>query len=822
MAINFELEKRIEEKTRRLGTKADSYLKEFFDIYFEYPEIKNMDMFLVESERMQSASDSTMKQFKEVLLVFGIIDFNEKILTPKINSAEAYIQILTSNIKNIIKNIETFSSPYKNTLKLIYNFIYSQGVSVLSEDGWDISEFNNKSLDRRTSELKSVYINFDNELKQIVKKEFISFIESCGFEFSENKKFQNYLKNELKENFYDSHEIEKKKEKLQTEVKNIFDLINDVLDPSKEIEIPFYQREYVWGPELIENFIKEIKSEKNEMLNIGNILISTKSNASGHLLNYSIVDGQQRLTSIILMFNYLAKELSAINLDKYNINSELQTKINKCKNSSMINYLINKSNPIYIVELKEVLDLSINEEIKFKKNSSCIKVNYSIIASNIKELSEKSKVYLFNKLSYIFSTVTFDKISDEIELFISTNSSRKPLSNYDLIKSFIISKIPESEDTSTLNKINNEMNEITNLLKFNNNWSEKAEDIFFNLYLNYRDVIYFDETSNVKDLFKRFKDAFDHRIHNSGNVLSLLKEIKSILESYRIIKEIDTDNEIYIKDFILSLSSGLRATSIYDLFLIYLVEKTKVIEDKNEKNMLLNEFRKVLIIIEQFEINWKLFSFAGDSLSNAFKTLFINFYETFNDQIEEKEYKGIFLAFKNLIKEKEIGFISKVFEKTSNKTPTDYIQNENIKKQQIALKILNRVAFNLFNNGIEFNVNSKSYYSHNTPTIEHIYPKKSSKWMSDDKTNAVKLESLLEEIGNKFIFDKNENSSAGNKTFKEKLEHYKGYNELKLDKTLSFERNKKIFDIWKKDKWTSEDINIRSQFIIEELLKIWE
>ncbi len=76
MAINFELRNRLKSKTRDLGTRSDSYLKELFNTLYEYPDIKTFDDFLNESSRMQKASDATIKQFKEVFIMYRLV--NEK------------------------------------------------------------------------------------------------------------------------------------------------------------------------------------------------------------------------------------------------------------------------------------------------------------------------------------------------------------------------------------------------------------------------------------------------------------------------------------------------------------------------------------------------------------------------------------------------------------------------------------------------------------------------------------------------------------------------------------------------------------------------
>ncbi len=85
----------------------------------------------------------------------------------------------------------------------------------------------------------------------------------------------------------------------------------------------------------------------------------------------------------------------------------------------------------------------------------------------------------------------------------------------------------------------------------------------------------------------------------------------------------------------------------------------------------------------------------------------------------------------------------------------------------------------------------------------------------------------MSHISVKFIFDGNENTKAGNKKFSEKINHYKEYNNLKIDKTLFFTRKindekSEEFNLLEKKSWTTSDVNHRDQHIISNLLKIWK
>ncbi len=734
---------------------------------------------------------------------------------------ESFIQIITSNILITIKNGLPFESKYKNNFKLVNSLIYVYGIIAMNERNINVSDFYDEGMLKRVACQKCEYISYDLQFADAVFKALKELLESCDYIFEDTKALSEYIEHEISKQTYDSEEINKLKNEISVQVKNAHDIMNDILDKDKEVTIPFYQREYVWSKELIENFIIEISSDKNEMLNIGNILISIENDRPGPKNIHSLVDGQQRITSLILIMNHISKILRKVDLSDFDL--ELQNLVDKCSKSSLIDNLKNNSNPIYISSLKKVLDHDVNNEFK-SSSDYAIEKNYEVIANYLNQFDGESNKNIFIKLTKVLSIITYDSISDEIELFINTNSSRKPLSNYDLIRSYLISKIPDNVNNIELKKLNDMMDELTKLLKFNNNWSEKAEDMFFILLLNYYEKIHLNINNNQKDLFKRFKMTFDVMINSFEDLISLMDEIISLLKSYRVIKNIDTIEKIYLSDFILSLGDGLKTLSIYDMFLLYFVDKTKNVNDEKKQNVLLNQFRNVALILEEFEIKWKIFQFGGDSLSNVITRLFIKFVDEVDHEIDEGNFEVVFEKTRSMINSsQDDDFFKKIITNEKYNDINEYITSNNIQKTKIALKIINRVAFNLFNNNsIEYKINSTKYFNHSKPTIEHIFPKSYSKWEDDDKTNALTLIPYLENIGNKFIFNKDENSSAGNKKFKDKIAIYEDYNDLKLDHTLNFKLRDNKFNLLEKDKWTVKDIILREEYIISNLLKIWE
>ncbi len=295
MAINLELKKNLENNTRRLGTRADSYLDNFFIFYCENSSTKTLEQYFQNSEKIYNSSSATKKQIEEVFLIFKIINIDGDIILPNVQQKEVFKEYITTNIKSTIKSKLNFKSKYKNNIKLINNIVYSYGVNFLEDRGIDVREFSDDSMIKRTSELKSNNIIIDDDFINIVINDLKLILDQCGLSNWKKQKLETENINLPKKDFK-----EYKEKDLASKTENIFDLINIIINEKNKVEIPFYQREYVWTEELMENFIKDISSNKNDALNIGNILISIK-NPFADIRKYILIDGQQRLTSMMII-----------------------------------------------------------------------------------------------------------------------------------------------------------------------------------------------------------------------------------------------------------------------------------------------------------------------------------------------------------------------------------------------------------------------------------------------------------------------------------------------------------------------------------------
>ena len=89
--------------------------------------------------------------------------------------------------------------------------------------------------------------------------------------------------------------------------------ITAIFNRARTLEIPFFQRAYVWEEESWERFVDDLISAPLRTTGyfLGSIILKQKPVGTGSKIGdvRVVVDGQQRLTSLVLFFRVLCDEL---------------------------------------------------------------------------------------------------------------------------------------------------------------------------------------------------------------------------------------------------------------------------------------------------------------------------------------------------------------------------------------------------------------------------------------------------------------------------------------------------------------------------------
>lgn len=149
--------------------------------------------------------------------------------------------------------------------------------------------------------------------------------------------------------------------------------------PHLRYRIPIYQRAYSWGQNEISKFIEDIfvGFEKNENKFIGTMQLSEPIplDADGQELAYDVIDGQQRITTLLLIFQILKlrwKLFEDIDFSRILrtgvIRGEAQRALDKTWNLSLENLQTFDKDNVYIHNMKIIFD-ELQQKMSFDEDS---------------------------------------------------------------------------------------------------------------------------------------------------------------------------------------------------------------------------------------------------------------------------------------------------------------------------------------------------------------------------------------------------------------------------------------------------------------------
>ena len=226
---------------------------------------------------------------------------------------------------------------------------------------------------------------------------------------------------------------------IQSDHKDLRDLIMGDLT---QFHIPIYQRSYTWDAKIdvekliddILEFGKEYENNARSDYYIGNLIV--KNQTRGFLTERVVIDGQQRITTTILILCAIRD----VCIDKIKTNEAKEYAINISKSlyttdNNKIKLKLN--NMEHQHSLETILTGSIETITENDKKTNYWK-NYKYLYLRLKKM-EIEEFFNFSRLLERVKVVIIflDDEQDENSVFESINSFGKPLSGSDLIKNFL-------------------------------------------------------------------------------------------------------------------------------------------------------------------------------------------------------------------------------------------------------------------------------------------------------------------------------------------------------------------------------------------------
>lgn len=290
--------------------------------------------------------------------------------------------------------------------------------------------------------------------------------------------------------------------------------LSEIFSDKYFYKIPRYQRNFAWGEkevlELLLDIYNQYVNDKNSNYYIGSLVVSHKENDN----IYDVIDGQQRLTVITLIYLYILILISngaqKVNIENIENNIKTIFKENKeikiqfeCRDK-IYNYLKN------IFENKDLKNCFEIEIESFKTAFSTIHAFFHDKVKFNKEKEIESYInYLFEKVQII--RITLSKNTDLIEYFEIMNTRGEQLELHDILKARLLNFIEEEDKRK----------------KYAYIWEIVSD---FTIYPSYKlDIDNIEYVINNENIFEKI----DHELSNINGKYKLI-EIFNDIDSYKI------------------------------------------------------------------------------------------------------------------------------------------------------------------------------------------------------------------------------------------------------------------------------------------------
>lgn len=536
---------------------------------------------------------------------------------------------------------------------------------------------------------------------------------------------------------------------------------------NNQFVIPIYQRVYSWKKEQCEQLWDDIiKIGGNDKMNghfIGSILYVLDGNTpSSPLL---IIDGQQRLTTITLLFialrNHLSDEVKI--LKKFSRKETESYLINSNKDGDKkFRFILSESD-------KDTL-LSLIDKNKRKPSEPSVKImeNFKLFEKWISENTDKLETIVKGLEKLMIVWIALEKGKDDPQLiFESMNSKGIELTQTDLIRNYIVM------ETETEEKQKNFYNRYWRAMEKD----FKQNETLFNRFVRHYLTIKTGKIPNIKKVYEAFKD---YQQKEGIEIEDLLKDLQKYCGYFCQIafkKEADKD-----LNKALSFLVDLEMDVVYPLLL-------ELYGDYSDGVLSKQDFISIIALIESYLCRRTVCGLGANGLNKIFPS--------FTKKINKDQY----------LESIEAHFLS--LEKTTGKFPKD----SEFKDSLITIDFykLKKIKIKYFLERLE-NFDTKEPVDTQKCEIEHIMPQTlNPKWEGDLGENFEAIhEKYLHTIGNLTLTGYN--SEYSNNSFQEKRDMKNGFKQSPL------RLNQSLKDL---ESFGEKEIEKRASDLADWALKIW-
>ncbi len=540
----------------------------------------------------------------------------------------------------------------------------------------------------------------------------------------------------------------------------------------KQFVIPIYQRVYSWEKEqckqLWDDIIKTSGNDQIEGHFIGSIVFVHDGIYTTNYNELLIIDGQQRLTTITLLFIALRNHLS----EEVEILEKFSRK--KIENRYLINSNKDGDKKFRLIlsesDKDTLLSLIDKDRRKPSEPSSKIMENFKLFEEWIRKNTDKLETIFKGLEKLMIVWIALKKEKDDPQLiFENMNSKGVELTQPDLIRNYIIMETEIEKQKDFYNQYWRAMEE-----------NFKQNETLFNRFVRHYLTIKTREIPNINKVYEAFKD---YRQKKGIEIEDLLKDLQKYCGyfcqiAFKIAFKKEADKDLKKA---LSFLVDLEMDVVYPLLL-------ELYSDYSDGVLSEQDFTPIIHLTESYLCRRAVCGLGTNSLNKVFPFV--------TKKIDKDQY----------LESIKVHFLS--LEKTTGKFPKD----SEFRDSFITIDFYRFKKKKYFFERLE-NFNTEEPVDTQKCTIEHIMPQTltEEEWKRDLGENFEAIhEKYLHTIGNLTLTGYNKEYS--NKSFQEKKYMENGFKQssLKLNQSL---KDLEVFD--------EKEIEKRANDLADWALKIW-
>ena len=559
-------------------------------------------------------------------------------------------------------------------------------------------------------------------------------------------------------------------------LKELFD------EPMAQFIIPEYQRAYEWDTkeERKRNQVKEFWEDLNEFLKsqvefpLGNIIVLRNG------YKYTIIDGQQRITTSIILLKSIAERL------KKDKNLKLANKITE-------RYLIFTDNNYSVIKFKPQqydenfwIDYIVNDKEREPETPSQkrIKDAKEFFDKELEKLTLEQVLRIMEKLENAqLVVIELQEEKNASSIFILHNDRGKTLSNLDKLKAFFMHQIMVNNGSN--DDVRYVYREFEGIYKILNSFRFRVNEDDVLSYHIYAEYGYYKDINDVRRKIKNLP---------FNEVVPYIKDFsRGLYESFKALEKFQNDNHeiaCYLKDL-----RHFRFAFAYP----FIIKAYKLYDNKRKEDLLkfLQYMEKIVFIHNLTGTRASIRDRLNEFLTNISDSMDI-----------DEFFMGIFrkLSAENYWAESSI---KQALDGHMYKDLAKYI----LKRYEIYLRKEHPEGYpeDLICN---YDIYKGDERKRTGWWLEHIAPQTENPEQDSgyDKYDKEFIENYLNSIGNLLLVSESHNLALGNRSFYEKVKSY--------NKSPMF-HHREVEKFAKDGKWLRDSIRERRDKIKEFVLKTW-